>query len=511
MVEKAAGLASGRVLLVRADADLAIGTGHVMRCLALSQAWLDRGGTVRFACAACPSGLRERLAGEGIGVAEVGAPIGSEEDRAQTDRIAREAGASWVVVDGYSFDAAYVEALKGGGHRILQLDDCAQLDRYRADLVLNQNIYAHEGMYPGIPARTSLLLGPRYALLRREFRAAEKAPRMKKGRPSRLLVSFGGSDPTGLTLEVVKAFGERRKPGLEATVLIGATNPRAEEIRGVSATLGSALEVTTNASDMARRMADAGVALLNGGSTCYEAAYLGLPAIMVILADNQRAVAHGLDRAGVGILAGDAENVCGEALLDRAVGLLEDPIRCDRMASSGRSLVDGRGASRVSTRLLASLLKLRPARAEDAKTLWSWANDPAVRASAFHQDPIPWEAHLRWFTGKLDNTRTSIYLASDAGGCDIGQIRFEWGEDGIAEVDVSVAEEHRSKGTGAALIRAGCDTLFSEKPVHAVRALIKKDNTPSKVAFECADFRAREEAEVRGQSVWVYALERCHG
>ena len=155
------------MLLIRADAGAAMGTGHVMRCLALAQAWQDAGDQAVFVSSSLPPALDSRLRDEQIGVHPLSAAVGTAADaRATADR-ARALGARWIVVDGYQFGADYQRALKDASFRLLVIDDYGHAGHYCAELVLNQNLDAPESLYRSRGPSTQLLLGCRYALLRR--------------------------------------------------------------------------------------------------------------------------------------------------------------------------------------------------------------------------------------------------------------------------------------------------------------------------------------------------------
>jgi len=135
-------LKNSRVLLVRADASQAIGSGHVMRCFALAKAWQDVGGTVFWLCAEMIPVLRERMEREGIACQSMGGPVGTGCDADQLTVQARARNSEWVVVDGYRFFPNYIQTLKQSGLRVLFLDDDGRFDSYEADVVLNQNASA---------------------------------------------------------------------------------------------------------------------------------------------------------------------------------------------------------------------------------------------------------------------------------------------------------------------------------------------------------------------------------
>ncbi len=195
-------------LLLRADANALMGTGHVMRCLALAQAWQDRGGLAAFLSAPLPSAIETRLSAEGLAVVALKSWPGGAADAAETIRQAEALQADWVVVDGYQFDAAYHKALKDAGLKLLVLDDNGDSGFYWADLVLNQNIHAQADWYKNRASYTRLLLGTQYALLRREFLAWRGWQRDTPETAYKILVTLGGSDPDNVTLKVLEALSE---------------------------------------------------------------------------------------------------------------------------------------------------------------------------------------------------------------------------------------------------------------------------------------------------------------
>jgi len=278
------------LLLIRADASADIGTGHVMRCLALAQAWQDAGGPVLFLAALIPSQLAARLQRENVAFIQLNAARGSAEDAAETTRIAQERGAAWVVLDGYSFDAAYAAVLRSAGLRLLAIDDMAHLDRYPVDVLLNQNLSADAALYAGkVGPETALLLGPRYSVLRREFRlATPRTPR--SGRSNlRVLVSFGGGDAENFTSTVLRNLAASNQRALEVVALAGAANPHVSGLKQLAGTLPFHCELRVNESNVASVMAWADGAITAAGSTVWELAAMQLPALIGAHEENQLA------------------------------------------------------------------------------------------------------------------------------------------------------------------------------------------------------------------------------
>jgi UDP-2,4-diacetamido-2,4,6-trideoxy-beta-L-altropyranose hydrolase len=331
-------------LLIRADASAAIGAGHVMRCLALAQAWQDAGGRAVFVRAGDASPIDRRLAAEGIEVERLAGAPGSAADARETEAVARRLGARWVVVDGYHLGDEYERALKEEGLHLLAVDDCGHAGHGWADLVLNQNIHARAGLYPDRGRSPRLLLGPRYALLRREFRAWRNCERAVPERAGRLLVTLGGSDPDNATLRVLRAVQEVNLDGMETEVLAGAANPHREALERAAGASRGSVRLTYDAQDMPARMAAADVAVAAGGSTSWELAYMGLPSLVLVLAENQRENAAGLAAAGIAVNLGEAERLEGPRLAEELRGLAMSRARRQEASRRGRRLVDGQGA-----------------------------------------------------------------------------------------------------------------------------------------------------------------------
>jgi UDP-2,4-diacetamido-2,4,6-trideoxy-beta-L-altropyranose hydrolase len=334
-------------LLVRADGSNRIGTGHVMRCLALAQAWQEIGGVAHFALADITSPLEARLIAERMELHHLTVMPGSADDAAQTITVARQFGASWVVIDGYHLGADYQRALKQAGLRLLVVDDYGHASHYSADLVLNQNISAVESLYVRRERYTRLLLGPRYALLRREFWPWRGWQREIPSVARKVLVTLGGSDPDNVTLKVIHALQSVKIEGLEAVVVIGGSNQHGETLQAAVDGSGCAIRLEHNVTGMPELMAWADMAVSAGGSTCWELALLGVPALLLILADNQQAVAASLDSAGIVINLGRSDNLTPIALAQALTGLALAPNQRAIFARHGQELVDGKGAARV--------------------------------------------------------------------------------------------------------------------------------------------------------------------
>jgi spore coat polysaccharide biosynthesis predicted glycosyltransferase SpsG len=193
------------------------------------------------------------------------------------------------------------------------------------------------------------LLGLRYALLRREFRAAADR-RIIPAVVGRLLVTFGGADPAGLSLRTLRALG--RLPSaiagsLEVRLLLGASNPAAEQIRAEAAVAKVSVTLEERVSDMRDRIAWADLAIVSGGSTVWELARLGCPAIVVETAPSEPFLVAGLAKLGLFDRAGAADQLDEVDLAARIERQSRNRPWREEMAALGPRLVDGQGAQRV--------------------------------------------------------------------------------------------------------------------------------------------------------------------
>jgi UDP-2,4-diacetamido-2,4,6-trideoxy-beta-L-altropyranose hydrolase len=483
-------------LLLRADANTRMGTGHVMRCLALGQAWQDAGG--QTALAGAVGGLAARLTAEGIANEPVGAEPGSPEDAARTAAAARRLGAGWVVLDGYQFARTYQAALKDAGLRVLTLDDYGHAGHDRADVVLNQNLAAPEDWYRDRGPCTRLLLGPRYALLRREFWPLRRWDRPVADVARKVLVTLGGADPNNVSRRVLDSLALLDAGGLEAVVVAGASNSHAQELAAAAAASAVPVRLLHQVAGMAELVQWADVAVTAGGSTCWELAFLGLPALVLVVADNQRPVAEGLAAARAAVNLGWFADVTPRHIADELARLLGSaPLRAE-LSRRGQALVDGWGGARVVRHLHSAAIALRRARPDDCRLVWRWSNDPGVRAVSFCPEPIPWERHVEWFRARLADARSHFFIGTDGSGAPIGQVRCELtGDDAVLSVSLGAA--CRGRGHGWKLIWSASEEVFRTSRATCIHAYVKAGNGASVRAFLRAGYQHAPGEVVRGQ------------
>jgi UDP-2,4-diacetamido-2,4,6-trideoxy-beta-L-altropyranose hydrolase len=341
-------MTTGPTLVLRADGGPGIGGGHVMRCLALAQAWGEGGGRAVFGAATLAPSLRQRLLDEGFDCIAIEAASGSPADAEATAAAAASLGARVIVVDGYQFPVAFHQRLHDAGMKIAAVDDNGEIGTGVADLVINQNRHASPALYAQRAGRARLLLGTEYALLRREFRTWQGPPRTFPVSARQLLVTLGAADPLNVTAEVIACVGPALAGDIAIVVVIGGSNPHADAITARAVRLPNCRLLRDPGSDMPGLMAAADLAVCAGGSTMWEMARMGVPFIPIVIAENQRLAVAAMARDGYPTVDGAA---VARDLPAAVAALAADAGRREALSRRGRQLVDGRGAERVCTAL----------------------------------------------------------------------------------------------------------------------------------------------------------------
>ena len=315
-------------LAIRADASPRIGAGHVMRCVALADAWRRSGGRVDWFCRPLPPMLTALVESRTAHTHVVG------EDWNEIASWSLRHPGGWVCIDGYEF-AAGPSRVRAAGGRAFVLADDRRWGHYECDALLNQVVGAERLAYDIAP-QALLMLGSRYCLLRDEFLALSPAP--PRERVSRVFVSFGGHDDHQQGIRVIELLAVLHSQ-IQFDVAAGLMSTESAAPAHPNVTWHTA-------SDLSRIMRAADVAIVAAGSVCWELAYLGIPAIVMVVADNQEPIADGVDAAGLAHSLGWFNSVTDTEIVTAFESLLGSQRRM-AMSTRGRQVIDGHGADRV--------------------------------------------------------------------------------------------------------------------------------------------------------------------
>lgn len=489
-------------IAIRVDASSQIGIGHFMRCLTLAEALKQRGANVRFISRHLPEHLRDMLNAKGHEFAPLNS-ISSEEiadatshahwlqasqaqDAADTRRALSDQTWDWLVVDHYALDARWETVLRNAARSILVIDDIADR-RHDCDVLLDQNFYTDmESRYTGkVPQHCQLLLGPRYALLRDEFLQLREQARPRTGPVKRVLVFFGGVDAGNYTAQAIEALAGIGSSDLLVDVVIGAQHPHREQIETACAEQGFVCHVQT--SRMAELMAAADLAIGAGGSAIWERCCLGLPALTLCVAENQRKQIA--DAASEGMLyAPEVKDDLILVIRRHVSALMENDCLLHFISRNTMQTVDGRGVLRVIWNFGCSGIEMRTASQDDSVKLFEWRNHPDIRAVSRNAEMINWEDHQRWFASVLA-APDRLLLIGQRDGLPIGVVRFDMRGD-EAEVSIYLVPDINQSGQGRDLLQSAERWLTDNQPgVRKIRAHVLEGNERSQRLFLGAGYQ----------------------
>ncbi len=343
-------------LAIRADASDQIGSGHVVRCLALGEAWCAAGGDALFLSRVQSESLRSRILDRGMRFVPQSATTGDELDLLETlQQLSkqRDSRNTHVVLDGYQFGTAYQQAIRDVGYPLLVIDDVAHLPWYHATWLLNHGAHSG-GLTYQRDSDTQLLLGAQYALVRPEFsRQRGQLPEVPPV-ARRILVTMGGGDVTVAVETAIRALDQVRTGSLEAVVLtMSEKEDRVDRIQHAANACRWPVRIVRDAPDIPSHMAWADLAISAAGGTCWELATMGVPALLVVVADNQRVGAVGLQEHGLAINLGTLDGLTIDSIARAIENLAFDAARRASMCRAGRTLIDGQGPARVVNALRA--------------------------------------------------------------------------------------------------------------------------------------------------------------
>lgn len=502
-------------IVFRTDASLQIGTGHVMRCLTLADELRQREAVVSFICREHPGNLIGLIEGKGYRVKQLPQPSSEflatsedvahsawlgvpwQQDATETLAALGEAQPAWLIVDHYALDRRWEQTLRPSVGKIMVIDDLA--DRaHDCDLLLDQNLYQDmETRYDQlVPATCAKLLGPKYALLRPEFALARKNLRQRDGQVRRILVFFGGVDPTNETAKAVHALASIADRPFAVDVVVGSGNPHKQQIENLCAE-HEGFHYHCQVDNMAELMAAADLAIGAGGTATWERCAVGLAAIVISVAENQRELAEMSARNGLcfylgkpKILPATSDNLLHilRVCLDFHETLRHYSVNCLK-------LVDAIGTNRVANILIPQQVFIRRATIEDCDAIHAWRNSEETRRYAFNAESITIEAHREWYEKSLASSNR-ILLIGEIDNIQVGVLRYDFVEDD-ALISIYLVPGFQGRGIGAQLIKAGTQWIKEKYPnIKRIKAEILIENMQSKNAFLSAGFKEWNETLV---------------
>ena len=512
-------------LLIRVDSAPRIGAGHIARCITFADHLSAHGFKATFVCRAHAGHmgqwvkraghdlvllpLREELSKK-IATDYVGW-LGADpiRDAAETLAVAEEVGANLILTDHYGIDHAWHRHMRQAAAPIMHIDDLCDrsLD---CDLLVDQNIGRTSGDYAAlVPEQCVTLCGTQFAMLRDEFavlRHATLRQRFEGAAVRQILIALGATDPDNVTAQVLRILDRCDLPdGISLRVVLSESAPHREEVKSICEASTLDAELLLSPPELARLMAESDLAIGAPGSATWERCALGLPSILMCLAENQKSNAIALGENGA---AKVLETLTDQSLCDAIHDLLSQPDLLTEMADASARLIDGAGMSRVGEQALALFsqrvatgralagsrnadLNVRKAEPSDAIRIYDWRyGDDSWKLYRAAQRP-DLRSHLAWFSRALENPAYQLLIA-ELGGRPVSHIRLDTIDQGTAvEIGICVAPGNRGLGIGKRSI-AEAVKIAHGQDVRDVRAEIHRDNIASERIFRACDFGPSE-------------------
>lgn len=338
-----------KMAVFRADASLAIGSGHIMRCLVLADSLRAVSFDVVFICRDTEGNLIDyiRTKDYRVFVLPTRRPLSksdviwdANECRIFLNRLSGQI--EWFIVDHYGIDRNWELIVKPLVQRIMVIDDLANR-AHSCEVLLDQNAIAQsEERYSGlVEENCRLLLGPRYLLLKPSFYRSRRALRSRNGEIKRLLVFFGGTDQTNETYKVIEALTGLKSVSFNVDVVVGRAYSDLERIQRMSQAISN-INIHVQVETMEEFIFQADFALGAGGVTMWERAYLGLPSAVTIVADNQVSTVAFAERNEAVWNLGWHDQINSSHYADILRRALNSPLELRKMSENGLVLMESR-------------------------------------------------------------------------------------------------------------------------------------------------------------------------
>ena len=342
-----------------------MGIGHFMRCLNLATGLKQQHDDIRFVCRNLPGTLKNVLNNNNItfdllDTEEFASkpvtdldythwlPCSQEDDAESMADLMSGKSVDWLVVDHYALDHLWESRLRKKATKILVIDDLANR-QHDCDVLLDQNYYCNmKSRYTGhVKASTQMLLGPDYALLHQAFSLLRGSLKKRTGSVEKLLVFFGGGDANNCTELVLDAIESIESAGLSITVAVGGQHPALDSIS--ARCIGKGFELAIQSDEIARLMAEADISIGAGGVATWERCCMGLPAIVIAIAENQESISEAVASLGAAKYLGKQADISKDHIHQSLISLIYNKEVLTDMSEKAMSLVDGWGVQRVCT------------------------------------------------------------------------------------------------------------------------------------------------------------------
>lgn len=504
-------------IAIRTDSSHLIGTGHVVRCLTLAEALRAKGATVSFICRELSGMIVNQIIDKGFPVEMLCAnlttagfdnpentaphghwlPVSELQDANDTLEVLKKISAvDLVIVDHYALTAVWEGILKSKlSVKIFVIDDLADR-KHDCDYLHDACDVSGKPRYETLLPKTCVtMIGPSFGLLREQFTLMHSQGYRDRTKIKSMMIFSGGrSYPEFLSL-LVTCLNEDAFREIQKNFVIPDFDRHDDFLKQSILSIPN-ISLHRQVASMAEFMNEQDLYLGSGGTVSWERFCVGLPGVVVAVADNQYQISKNLADQGFQFFLGHIDSLQTEDLISSLQTLIKHPEKINACAIKALELVDGNGVERVCDVLLKDFILLRKALPVDSVQMHLWRNHPEVRKHALDAREITFEEHSDWFDRVLSDSSRQLLLALNLNQA-IGVLRFDC-QGTEAEVSIYLDPAQLHRGLGLKVLLAGERWLIKHLPqIKTIRAVIKTENAASIRCFEKAGYRFRNDAYYR--------------
>ena len=477
------------VAVFRVDAGAEVGAGHIIRCLTLAAGLSRRGWKCIFVCR---EGVEQFVPAPVTSRCEV-IPVREGVDDVSEMIAVLPQGCDLMVVDHYVWDAGQERRCRGWANRILIIDDLADR-QHECDFLLDQTLERPRADYASlVQTDTRLLIGPRFALLRPQFRSGRgKAVERHRNvsSVSRVLICMGATDYLNVSSASLRAIAAA-KLNAEIDVILSPHAPHLAEVRKTAEQVPQTVRVLTDVSDVAQLMVEADVAIGAGGMSSWERCCMALPSLVIVTADNQRRVVQALSKEHAIHSLGEVHEVSQEMFAHALEQFAAQPEKLVEMSRQAAKICDGLGETRTVIELLPPIrtrsgsdVRLRFLDVDDTNITFSWQCDWRTRKYSRNPNPPSFEEHRIWLEDRLNNEDTFMLMVL-CGDKPAGILRLDRSSGRARwEISIHVDPDRYRQGVASAALSLARKTL----PNLDLWAQVFADNRASVALFTSMDY-----------------------
>lgn len=489
--------------MIRTDASSYIGSGHVMRCLVLAKGLKKKRHNVSFASRPQHGDMIDFIESKGFNVYQLEQPKQWLIPKSDADYSAW-LQVSWledaqsllecvdsidlVIVDHYGINEEWEEYVqKQLNCKLFSIDDLSRT--HHADLILDQTLMRTEKNYRIRNPNAKILAGCKFALLAPIFAVYRgmACNKIHNERSTRILLSMGGVDQPNATHKVLQTLKQSPLPHPQVTVLLNFKAPHYQQVKNFSLQNSDWVTHIDFIDDMARLMTKHTIAIGAPGSTSWERACIGIPSIIIPLAENQKDISQSLVQAQAAI------KVVLEDIADKLPAAISElNVHWTKFHNASKSLCDGLGLKRVISQVeqlvnnADNTLKLRQAKTMDIEQVYEWQSHPKTRQFSLNSEVPSWTEHKKWMSKQLVNQCDFFYIIEllinkQA----VGVIRLE--NIRVNEYLISIFISPAYHGRGIA--KKALSSLDRLHPTFKINATVLPENIASQKLFAGADYQ----------------------